>query len=135
MKGLAGLCLVVLWLIPTISLSAELPLTPQILDKIKAEAQDYEAHLDGDMTTEEMREAIQGRIFGLQAVMMASLVVGLPPSQRAFLIEAFHEFKRAPIVGVEPNTIRHEAIMYTYNLMIAGLYHSLAEGPDVNASP
>ena len=125
MKGLAVLCLLVLWLMPTTSLAAELPLTPPLLDKIKAEIQDYQARLDGETTPEEMRDAIQGRIFGLQAVTVASVVASLSPSQIAFLIEALHAMKRTQIVDVEPNTIRHEAIMYTYNLMIVGLHHYL----------
>ena len=133
MKGFAVLCLIVLCLIPPASFAAELPLTPQILDQIKADIQAYEARLDGEMTAEEMRDAIKGRIFGLQVLTVASAVVGLPPSQRALLIEALHAFKRTPMVGVEPNTIRHEAIMYTYNLMIVGLHHSMTEEPDSNS--
>ena len=72
MKGFAVLCLIVLCLIPPASFAAELPLTPQILDQIKADIQAYEARLDAEMTTEEMRDAIKGRIFGLQVLTVAS---------------------------------------------------------------
>ena len=125
MKGLAVLCLSVLWLMPTASFAAELPLTPPLLEQIKAEVHDSQARLDKDMTTEELRESLEGRLFGLQVATVASAAIALPPRRLAFLINTLHTIKHTPMTDVEPGTIRHEAIMHTYNLIILGLHHYL----------
>lgn len=76
MKGFAALCFFVLGLMPTASLAADLPLTPQILDQIKADIEAYEERLNDP---EDMNEALIGRISGLQTLIVLSAVMSLNP--------------------------------------------------------
>ena len=132
MKGFAVLCLVVLVFIPTLSLAADLPLTPQILDQIKADIEAYEERLNDP---EDMNEALIGRISGLQALIVLSAVMSLTPSDRALLIEVLHGYIRTPMDGVKPGSIEHKALIHTYNVMIFTLYHSLLNESGTNAPP
>lgn len=131
MKGLAVLCALVLWLIPTASLAADLPLTPQILDQIKADIEAYEERLDDP---EDMSEALIGRIAGLQIMMALSAVMSLTPSDRAIIIEVLHRSIHTPMESVKPGSIEHKALIHTYNVMIFTLYHSLLEESGDNAA-
>ncbi len=76
MKMFTVLCVCVLELLPTTSLAADLPLTPQILDQIKADVEAYEERLDDP---EDMNEALIGRISGLQSLIISSAVLSRPP--------------------------------------------------------
>ena len=137
MKGLSRLCLCVILFMPTASLGAELPLTPLILDKIKAEIQDYETRLNGETTFEEKHDDIQGQIFGLQAIMLFYAMDVLSPSQIANLIELLDNMKVAQIQiannsEVEANNIEQQAIIYTFNVMMFALHHHLTDELDSN---
>ncbi|MCY3727448.1 MAG: hypothetical protein OXF97_00430 [Nitrospira sp.] len=132
MKMFTVLCVCVLGLLPTTSLAADLPLTPQILDQIKADVEAYEERLDDP---EDMNEALIGRISGLQSLIILSAMLSLAPSDRALFIEALHGHIHTPRGGVKPGSIEHKALIYTYNVMIFALYYSLLNESGTNATP
>lgn len=65
---------------------------------------------------------------------MASVIATLHPAQMANLIKALHAMKLTMgvdgSVDKDQDILRRQATIYTFNLMIAGLFHYLATHPD-----
>lgn len=115
------LTLVALWLMPSTALAVESPLTDAQVEQIEAEIQEYQAQ---HVTHARRLNHLEGRIFGLEATLMAYAVTTLTPSQIAHLTSALHAMTRDSQLE---SPAQDEAARHTYNLLIVILHHHLKQ--------